>query len=118
MSMERRMTPRLKLDEPLQVTVLGQGLPSVTASVVEISGRGLKLHSPVPIPVDAPVKVEAPELLVLGEVCFCQAAGESYEIGMNVVHSLTNLSELERLGRALLDEQPATTRTERIASRY
>jgi hypothetical protein len=98
---ERRKEPRLKPAQPLQVTVLGLGQPPVAGTVVDMSGKGLRLRLPFAVSCGSPIKVEAPELMLLGEVCHCQPDQEGFTVGLMVLHSLTALSDLEEMRRSL-----------------
>ncbi len=90
------------------MTVLGiLGDPSVAGCVIDMSGSGLRVTLALPIPCGAPVKVEAGDMLMLGEVVRCEAmegepAGTMYAVGVHLSHSLAALSDLGRLNRALL----------------
>jgi hypothetical protein len=105
---ERRKEQRFPINSQVTLTVLGiLGEPVVAGCVTDMSGSGLRLRLPVPIPCGAPVKVEAGDMLILGEVVRCEAAhgapaGTTYAVGVHLSHSLVALSDLGRLNRALL----------------
>lgn len=100
---ETRQEQRLATDTPVTITVLGiLGEPKAVGTVLDMSGSGLRLKLPLPIPCGVPVKLEADDMLMLGEVVRCEPQGQSYSIGLSLSHSLAALSELERLNRALL----------------
>lgn len=100
---ETRRERRLAANTAVTITVLGiLGEPKAVGTVLDMSGSGLRLRLPLPIPCGAPVKVEADDMLMLGEVVRCEPLGQSYSIGLSLSHSLAALSELERLNRALL----------------
>ena len=100
---ENRREQRLPVNAPVTITVLGiLGEPKAVGTVLDISGSGLRLKLPMPIPCGAPVKLETEDMLMLGEVVRCEPLGQSYSIGLSLSHSLAALSELERLNRALL----------------
>lgn len=77
---------------------------SLTGRVVDMSGSGLRLVLPGPIPCGSPVKVEGDNMLVLAEVCRTEFACGAYDVGLAVSHALGSLTELDRLSRALLGE--------------
>lgn len=105
--MERRKEPRLAVDSAVILTVLGAPpQPPIQARVKDMSGSGLRLSSPLPIPCGAPVKVEGNDLLLLGEVCRAEPIGDQFIIGLKVSHSLASLADLERLNRALIGANP------------
>jgi hypothetical protein len=96
----------LRVYSPITVTVLGSGATtSMSGTVLDLSGRGLRLAVPYPIPFGAAVKIETEELLMLAEVCRCSVLPSGYEAGLMVSEMLTGLSELRRLNEALLDER-------------
>jgi len=76
--------------------------PVMEACVLDFSGSGLRLRTPLQIPCGAPVRVDAQDLLMLGEICRCQPDHGAYTVGVRLSHSFTALAELERLNRALV----------------
>lgn len=71
-SVERRREPRLKGNQLVTVTPLGlMGAPPVSGSVIDMSGSGLQVRIPCPVPCGSPVRVEAPHLVMIGEVNRC-----------------------------------------------
>jgi hypothetical protein len=111
---ERRKEQRFPINSQVSLTVLGiLGDPIVAGCVMDMSGSGLRLRLPLPIPCGAPVKVEAGDMLMLGEVVRCEAtddesAGSTYAVGVHLSHSLAALSDLGRLNRALLGRDMAS----------
>jgi PilZ domain len=82
---ERRRELRLSMNCPVTITVLGIQPPwTIPGTVVNLSGRGLGLNASSPIALQSPVKVESDDLLLLGEVCRCQAVGEEFSLGLQV----------------------------------
>jgi hypothetical protein len=57
--------------------------------------------------------VEWSNVLLLGEVCHCQAVEEGFAIGLYLEHALYNTLELAELARRLLEESPAAETAER-----
>ncbi len=111
---DRRREPRVKVDMPAAVTVLGAAPEVMTARVADVSGSGLLLATPRPIQPDSPLRIEVEDVLLLGEVCRCQNDGAQWRVAVRVHHSLSGLKELERLNRALLDtDKEARQRTPR-----
>ena len=72
------------------------------ARVADLSGSGLLLITPKAIPVDAAVRIEGNDMLLLGVVCRCEAAAQESRVAVQVRHSLKGLMALEKLNRALL----------------
>ena len=82
---ERRRENRLPANCPVTVTVLGIHAPQkIPGVVVDLSGRGLGLKVPEQIAVQSPVKIESDDLLLLGEVCRCEAVGDEFSVGLQV----------------------------------
>jgi PilZ domain len=115
---ERRKEPRIAFDTPVTVTLLDpREPPPIEGRVVDMSGSGLRLSVPLPIPSGIPVQVEGADMLLLGESLRCQPDGERYQIGISLSHSLRELNALKRWNRTLVGEgeeqaaalQPVTT---------
>jgi len=101
---ERRAEARFEVDRQVQVTSLEHPADSWTATVRNLSGRGMRLIVPQAIDPGSPIRVDADNIMFLGEVCYCHAEGSGYAIGLMVEHVLTGLDELERLNRGLFGE--------------
>jgi hypothetical protein len=100
--MERRREARIRTDKPVELTVLGTDAASGPAQAIEFSGHGLRLVIDRPIPVNAPVKVEGDDWMMLGEVCYCRQEGIHFVAGLKIDQTLDNLQELDELNRNLL----------------
>jgi hypothetical protein len=100
--MERRREARIRTDKPVELTVLGTDEASGPAQAIEFSGHGLRLVIHRPIPVNAPVKVEGDDWMMLGEVCYCRQEGIHFVAGLKIDQTLDNLQELDELNRNLL----------------
>ena len=104
--MERRKEPRLKIKQEVTITVLGQvGASTMQASVLDISGNGMRLRVPAKIPRGAGIKIDSKNALVLAEVGRCVREGPSYAIAVTLLHSLSVFKDLEVLNRALFGEE-------------
>lgn len=106
--MERRREARIRTDKPVELTVLGGSEASGPAQATEFSGSGLQLVLHRPIPVNAAVKVEGDDWMMLGEVCYCRQEGIHFVAGLKIDQTLENLSELARLNESLLNTRPKT----------
>jgi PilZ domain len=85
---EHRRDSRLKADQPVTVTAMGlMKMPAVAGRVLDMSGSGLRLRTPNPVPCGSPVKVESQHLTMLGEVCRCQFDGDGYVVGLMLLRS-------------------------------
>jgi PilZ domain len=83
--MERRREPRLKANQPVMVTALALiGMPPISGRVLDMSGSGLQLRLPTPVPCGSSVKVESPHMMMLGEVSRCQDDGNDFVVVLRV----------------------------------
>lgn len=100
--MDRRREKRDRVDEPVLVTILsdGQSVP-IQARVLDMSGKGLKIGFPQPVKVGAPIKIERPGELWLGEVIYVRQGAEGYQIGIEIDQALRYSQDLERLRDAV-----------------
>jgi hypothetical protein len=86
--MERRKETRLKANQPVIVSSFGlMKMPPSVGRTVDMSGSGLRLRLPNPIPCGSPVKVEAKHLVMLGEVCRCQFEDGCYTVSVMMLQS-------------------------------
>jgi hypothetical protein len=113
--MDRRRHPRFPVNTPLRLTALIDEELSIAARLEELSGSGARVVSPVAIPPGTPVKLDLPDVLLLGECVHCQPDNGSYSLGVHLEHSLGCLGELRRLMNALIREAPAQTRASDVA---
>lgn len=72
--------------------------------VLDLSRRGLALRLPSPVPISAPIKVEAEDLLLLGEVYYCQREERGFRVGVMLEHRLGGFEHLRSLNAALREE--------------
>ncbi|HVO96499.1 MAG TPA: PilZ domain-containing protein [Bryobacteraceae bacterium] len=89
--MERRTESRLKANQSVIVTALGLlGAPPMFGHVVDMSGSGLQVRLPNPVPLGSHVKVETPHIVMMGEVNRCdehpQEDDFAYVAGLTVFH--------------------------------
>jgi hypothetical protein len=88
--MERRKEPRLKTNQAVMVTPIGMiGMPPVPGRVLDISGSGLRLILPNPVPCGSPIKIETRHMAIVGEVCRCERDKRVYVVGLMVLHAAT-----------------------------
>jgi hypothetical protein len=108
LSMEKRGEPRFEVEQTVRATTLGQQSEDFLAQIENISGTGMRLLVERAVPVGTALKVEWDEILLLGEVCYCQAAKGGHAIGVELEHALLHTGEMARLARRLLgDADPA-----------
>jgi hypothetical protein len=84
--------------------VLGEGKGAMDGTVVDVSSRGMGLMVPKSLPLGTPIKIEAHDELLLGEVCYCVPEDGVYRVGLAVKHRLAGLAQLHSLNRALISE--------------
>ena len=75
------------------------------ATVLDISGNGMRLRVPAKIPGGAGIKIDSKNALVLAEVNRCVRDGKSYALAVTLLHSLSIFKDLEVLNRALFGEE-------------
>jgi c-di-GMP-binding flagellar brake protein YcgR len=110
---ERRKEPRLKIKQDVTITVLGQMIAApMQASVLDISGSGMRMRVPAKIPCGAGIKIDSKNALVLAEVSRCVREGQSYTVAVTLLHSLSVFKDLEVLNRALFGEQYSPSEVE------
>ncbi len=102
--MDSRAHIRSDSNEPVHVTLLGDSQKTLLGRITNNSKHGIGLLIEEPAPIGSAVKVEWDSTLLLGEVCYCRAEGNSFAIGLELEHALYNTAELGRLAKRLLDE--------------
>lgn len=81
--MERNIEARLKANQPVMVSSCGlMKLSSVSGRALDVSATALRLRLPHPIPCGSPVRVEADDMIMLGEVKRCQYDFDSYIVSL------------------------------------
>ena len=82
---ERRREHRFKPNQIATVRVLAlRPGPILQASVLDLSGSGLRLRSNLPVPCGIPIEIESDHSLVRGKVCRCEPKEDRYDIGIQV----------------------------------
>jgi hypothetical protein len=103
--MERRKQPRVDIDQAVTVTILGTpDSPPFSAAAVEMSGSGMRILSPLQVPYQAEIKVQAGDLLLLGEVVRVENCEGGHMLAVKLQHSLEMWGDLYRLNDALRRE--------------
>ena len=81
---ERRES-RSKPHQIATVKVLGMKPGPVTsASILDISGSGMRLRSKLPAPCGASVEITVNDTVAQGTVCRCDSKEGAYELGIQV----------------------------------
>ena len=100
---EKRKEPRLISGMHVTVTLAGaRDSLTLKGRVLDVSGSGMLLSLPSPLPCGSPVRVEGNDMLLLGEVCRCEGGPEQSRVALQIRHCLTSLSQLDALNRAIL----------------
>ena len=76
----------------------------IEAYILDIAGSGLHLRMPESVSCGTPVKIEGNNTLMLGDVCRCEPAEGAFMVGVQLSGTLSPLTELEQLNRALVGE--------------
>jgi hypothetical protein len=83
----------------------------VTAKVVDLDGRMLRLNSDEPFPISSAVKVICRDTLLLGEIAKCCDMGSVWGLQMNIEHAVFGVAEVvdhcHHFMKALGAESPA-----------
>ncbi len=94
--MDQRKETRLKADQTVVVTDLGLApLPPVSGRVLDMSGSGLRLRLPNPLPCGSRVRVETPRMVMLGEVSRCDDDAGGKNGGFVVGLTLSRITVVE-----------------------
>jgi len=81
--MNQRRESRLAASTPVKLTLLKiLGEPAVSGHVIDMSGSGLRVSVPSPIPCGAQVRVDGQEIVIFGEVCRCEEHEDGYTVGL------------------------------------
>ena len=72
----------------MRVTLLDPSHKEIEAFVVDVSEGGLCLRLPCRIQAGTPVKVETPDILLLGDICYCAPDDHGYRAGVVVKHRM------------------------------
>ena len=92
--MERRRETRFTVEQAVTVTVLGEVDRQLTATVKDVSGRGLRLNSPVEVPTGSSLKIELQDAIALGEAAYCRREGDHFAVGVQLEEILCGLLHL------------------------
>ena len=106
--MERRREVRLTPLQTIEATVLRGGREPVAGTVLDMSGRGVCLRLPGPVTPGAAIQVEAGDMMLLGEVRYCEPVQDAFRVGIDIRHTLTRLAELRAWNRRMKKEQVAS----------
>ncbi|MGC9972094.1 MAG: PilZ domain-containing protein [Bryobacteraceae bacterium] len=102
--MEQRGEPRIDSQQTVRLTTLGEQSEALSAQIANLSGTAMRLLVDRPIPAGVTLRIEWDQILLLGEVCYCQSADGGYAIGVELEHALLHTRDLHRLARELLGD--------------
>lgn len=102
--MELRREPRIQTYQSVELTVLGSAGYSAPARAIGLSAHGMQLVLDRPVEVNAAVKVQADDWLVLGEVCYSMPERSHYKVGLLLDQALMGLQELAERTEALASQ--------------
>src|SRR5579863_217468 len=72
-NVERRREYRFEPNQAVTVKVLGMRPgPVMAASVCDISGSGMRLRTPLPVPCGIAIEIDSHATFALGSVCRCE----------------------------------------------
>lgn len=93
---ERRKESRLKANQSVTVTALGLlAAPPMSGAVIDMSGSGLQVRLPHPVPLGSPVKVEALHMVMVGEVSRCDEQAQEEEPGYVAALTLSHITSAD-----------------------
>ena len=83
--MEQRQEHRFKPNQSATVRVVSlRPGPAIQASILDVSGSGMRLRSRLPVPCGASVEIEAHDTMARGSVCRCEPIEDAFELGIQV----------------------------------
>jgi hypothetical protein len=100
--MEKRREPRFETERAVRLNVLGDPCAEMTARIVNISGTGMRIMVDRPLALGVALQVEWDDMLLRGDVCYCQPMEDGHAIGLKLEQALLHTRELAKLSRALL----------------
>jgi hypothetical protein len=63
------------------------GMPPISGRVVDMSGSGLQLRLPNPVPCGSQARVESEHIMMLGEVSRCQDDGNDFIVILRILNT-------------------------------
>jgi hypothetical protein len=107
--MDQRREPRLKADQSVVVTVLGDHEIQYAGTILNASGRGLAIEIGSAVAPGTAIKIELDDSILLGEAVYCKGGQASYLLGVELDQVLCGLTELaKKLQEFAREEQSGT----------
>lgn len=99
--LDRRREPRTPANYPVRITVLGNPDRVVEGTLLEVSGRGVRVKLREKLPLSSPVRIDLDDNLLLGDVCYCRRVEQGYAAGVALAHSLGSVHQLASLMKSI-----------------
>ena len=90
------MTIRQLKTALVRITRIGSPEPGSWGRIASLHGRRLHLSTDEPLSPGASVRIDGPDFLLLGEICFCSREGEEYTAYFELEHAASD-ADLERV---------------------
>ena len=97
--------------EPITITTMGAERKAITGTVLNASGTGLGLAVSEPVEPGTAVRIDLGEVLLLGEIVYCQPAKGAWAIGLELDQVLVASNELATLAREILNQDRLSAAT-------
>lgn len=100
--MERRKENRIPFETNLTLRVLGETAVDLEGQMLDASADGMRFLSPSPVAPSTAIRIDRPDGMILGEVCYCTPTPDNqFHLGLIFHQVLANLRDLEPLLRTL-----------------
>ena len=100
--MEHRNEPRIPVEKTLTLRILGNAPSDIEVQVIDVSADGMRYLSPRAVAPSSAIRIDRPDGMILGEVCYCDPAPENqFHLGVLFHQVLNNLRNLDPLLRTL-----------------
>jgi hypothetical protein len=96
----RRRAVRIPVDQPVELTILGEHEIQLSARIKDVSIRGVGILVPAPVEPGSAVEIATGDSVFLGEVVHCRAIEQGYFIGIELSQVLKGLAALCKMASA------------------
>jgi len=117
---ERRKENRIPFENNLTLRVLSEEAVDLEGQMLDVSADGMRFLSPSPVAPSSAIRIDRPDGMILGEVCYCSPAPDNqFHLGLVFHQVLANLRDLEPLLRTLqsYEEQAHSAKDRKPSSR-
>ena len=94
-----RREPRFTANQPVTAQLLSGSRRRLSASIVNLSGRGLQIRVSEPLSPGELIEVRCENQMLLGEVRYCTPDAVGWLAGVEIEHALYELKSLRRYCR-------------------